>query len=175
MDQFLTDLLTLSRAESGSLDYNLELLDIESFCLNLVEDLQFIASENHRIKCIIKGICKRIYLDEKLLYSILSNLLLNAIKYSPKGGDIYLILSCEAEETIFQIKDRGIGILIEDQPKIYQPFYRGQNVERIAGTGLGLAVVQKCLELHKGTIEVESQSTIGTIFTVRIPHVVNRL
>lgn len=169
MNQFLTDLLTLTRAESGNLEYNLELLDIEAFCLNLVEDMQFIAGENYQIKLVSKLICHRIYLDEKSLYSILSNVLLNAIKYSPHGGDIYLILKCEAKKTIFQIKDQGIGIPFEDLPKIYHPFYRGQNVERIVGTGLGLAVVKKCLELYQGTIEVESQVGTGTLFTIAIP------
>jgi signal transduction histidine kinase len=169
MNQFLIDLLILTRAESGNLDYNLELIDIEEFCLNLVEDIQFIASDKNQIKLRSERICHRIYLDEKSLYSILSNILLNAIKYSPQGGDIDLILKCEAQKTIFQIKDQGIGILFEDLPKIYQPFYRGQNVERIVGTGLGLAVVKKCLEFYNGTIEVESQVAIGTLFTITIP------
>lgn len=170
MNQFLTDLLTLARAESGNLDFNLELLDIETFCLNLVEELQFLASKKHLINLSSQGICKRVYFDEKLLYSILSNVLLNAIKYSPDGGKIDFILRCEAQQTIFVIKDQGIGIPFEDQAKIYQPFYRGQNVAQVVGTGLGLAVVQKCLELYHGTIEVESQVAIGTQFTITIPH-----
>lgn len=169
MDQFLTDVLTLMRAESGRLEYNLEELDIETFCLNLVEDMQFLANDNYSIKFISKGVCRRLYLDRKLLYSILSNLILNAIKYTPDGGTIYLILSCEESETIFQVKDPGIGIPPEDRPRIYEPFYRGQNVAGIVGTGLGLAVVEKCLERHRGTIAVESEPSRGTIFTVKIP------
>ncbi|GFE68645.1 ATP-binding protein [Chroococcus sp. FPU101] len=170
MNQFLTDLLTLSRAESGNLEFNLVSVDLEAFCLNLVENMQLIATEKHQIKMSSEVVCQRIYLDEKLLYSILSNVLLNAIKYSPEGGSIDFILKCEAEKTVFQIKDQGIGILVDDLPKIYQPFYRGQNVEQIVGTGLGLAVVQKCLELYHGTIEVESNVYKGTQFTITIPH-----
>ncbi|PSF34582.1 histidine kinase [Aphanothece hegewaldii CCALA 016] len=169
MNQFLTDLLILTRAESGNLEHNLEIIDIESFCLNLVEDIQLIASEKHQIKLISENFCHKIALDEKLLYSILSNVLINAIKYSPNGGEIYLILKCEATKTIFQIQDQGIGIISEDLPKIYQPFYRGQNVEKIMGTGLGLAVVKKCLECYHGTIDVESKVGLGTRFTITIP------
>lgn len=170
MNQLITDLLTLNRAEAGKLDFNPQLINVESFCLNLLEDLQFFAIKPPVLKFIKYGCFSRAKVDEKLLYSILSNLLLNAIKYSPNGGNIYLILKCEPETTIFQVKDEGIGITPEDRQKIYEPLYRGQNVENIVGTGLGLAVVKKCVELHQGEISVESEVGIGTTFTVRIPH-----
>lgn len=169
MNQLLTDILTLTRAETGKLEYKPELLDVESFCLNLVEDIQFCGLTQHPLKFISKGHCSRVNLDEKLLYSILSNLLLNAIKYSPQGGNIYLSLSCEPKNTVFLVTDEGIGIPLEDQQEIYEPFYRGQNVENIVGTGLGLAVVKKCLDLHQGEITVESKLGVGTTFTVSIP------
>lgn len=169
MNQILTDILTLTRAESGKLEYKPVPLDLEAFCLNLVEDIQFFGTTQHSIKFISNGHCAHVSLDEKLLYSILSNLLLNAIKYSPQGGKIYLILSCESEATVFQVKDEGIGIPPEDKQEIYEPFYRGHNVDAIVGTGLGLAVVKKCIDLHQGEITVESQARIGTTFTVRIP------
>jgi signal transduction histidine kinase len=111
----------------------------------------------------------RPYLDEKLLYSILSNLLLNAIKYSPTGDDIILLLQKEGDRIIFQVQDGGIGISEEDKLRIYEPFYRGQNVENIIGTGLGLAVVKKCVELHGGEIALESEVGKGTRFTVKLP------
>ncbi|HEY9633224.1 MAG TPA: ATP-binding protein [Coleofasciculaceae cyanobacterium] len=170
MNQLLTDILTLTRAEAGKLEYKPCSVDVEAFCLNLVEDIQFCGTVQHSIKFISNGHCTRVNLDEKLLYSILSNLLLNSIKYSPQGGNIYLILGFEPETTVFQVKDEGIGILPEDKQEIYEPFYRGQNVENIVGTGLGLAVVKKCLDLHQGAITVETQAGVGTTFTVRIPH-----
>jgi signal transduction histidine kinase len=170
MNQLLTDILTLTRAEAGKLNYNPELLELEAFCLNLLEDVRFCDIKSHSLKFISKGRCVRVYLDEKLLYSILGNLLLNAIKYSPTGGDVYLILNCENEATVFQVKDEGIGIPLENYSEVYEPFYRGQNVENIVGSGLGLAVVKKCVELHQGEIMMESQVGVGTTFTVRIPH-----
>jgi signal transduction histidine kinase len=170
MNQLITDLLTLTRAETGKLDFNPQLINIESFCLNLLEDFQLFDTKQTVINFIKYGRCYRANMDEKLLYSILSNLLLNAIKYSPQGGNIYLFLKCEVAATIFQVKDEGIGIHQHEQQKIYEPFYRGQNVENIVGTGLGLAVVKKCVELHQGEIFVESKVGVGTTFTVKIPH-----
>ncbi|GBE74702.1 two-component sensor histidine kinase [Microcystis aeruginosa NIES-87] len=169
MNQFLTDILILTRAESGNLICQLEPLDIEAFCLNLVEDFQFINKNNTPIKFVSQGLMIRPYLDEKLLYSILSNLLLNAIKYSPTGAGISLMLWQDSDRIVFQVRDHGIGIADEDRGKIYEPFYRGQNVENIIGTGLGLAVVKKCVELHRGEIALDSQVGKGTSFTVKLP------
>jgi signal transduction histidine kinase len=171
MHQLLMDILTLSRAEAGRLECNPVLVDVESFCLNLLEDIQSGCASSHAIKFVSQGYCARIWFDEKLMYCALSNLLFNAIKYSPAATDIIFTLIGEAHETIFQITDQGIGIAIEDQAHIFTPFYRGQNVADIVGSGLGLAVVQKCLELHNGSISVQSEVGKGTKFTVRIPTV----
>lgn len=170
MNHLLTDILTLTRAEAGKLDYKPQLINVENFCLNLVEDLQIFGTAPHLIEFKNNGQCFRANLDEKLLYSILSNLLLNAIKYSSGGGKIYLILNSEPEALVFQVIDKGIGIPPEEQQKIYDPFYRCQNIENIVGTGLGLAVVKKSVERHQGEIFVESELGCGTTFTVKIPH-----
>lgn len=169
MKHLLTDILTLTRAEVGQLDYKPQLINLENFCLNLVEDLQLFGTTPHMIEFMNIGQYYRANLDEKLLYSILSNLLLNAIKYSYAGKNIYLILNSEADSILFQVVDEGIGIPLGEQEKIYEPLYRCQNVENIVGTGLGLAVVKKCVERHQGEITVESQVGVGTKFTVKIP------
>lgn len=170
MNHLLTDILILTRAEAGKLDYKPQLINVENFCLNLVEDLQLFGRTSHVIEFRNHGQCFRANLDEKLLYSILSNLLLNAIKYSCGGGHIYLILNSSAESIIFQVIDEGIGIPPEEQLKIYEPLYRCQNVENIVGTGLGLPVVKKCVERHQGEITMKSDVGVGTTFTVKIPH-----
>jgi signal transduction histidine kinase len=169
MTNLLTDILTFTRAEAGKLEFNPDWLDLESFCLNLIADFDLLNKPEHPIQFVSQGQSAHAKLDEKLLYSILSNLLSNAIKYSPSGKPIYFSLSTEAETVIFQIQDQGIGIPQESLSALYQPFYRGDNVGNIVGTGLGLAVVKKCLELHHGEIFVESKVGTGTTFTVRIP------
>lgn len=168
MTHLLTDILTLTRAEAGKLEFNPDWLDLESFCLNLIADFELLAEAEHPIQFISQGRCTHAKLDEKLLHSILSNLLSNAIKYSPPGTPIHFSLSCEPEAVIFQIRDEGIGISPESLSDLYEPFYRADNVGSIVGTGLGLAVVKKCLELHRGEISVESEVGVGTTFTVRI-------
>ncbi|MBD2357211.1 CHASE3 domain-containing protein [Tolypothrix sp. FACHB-123] len=169
MNQLLTDILTLTRAEAGKLEFHPELIDLEAFCLNLIEDIQFCNQPQHPIKFVTQSNCTHAQLDENLLYSILSNLLSNAIKYSSPETDILLILSCETDAIIFQVKDSGIGIPSEFQQHLFEPFHRAENVGKIVGTGLGLAVVKKCVELHQGRIYVESEVGIGTTFKVKMP------
>jgi signal transduction histidine kinase len=169
MTKLLADLLTLTRAEAGKLECKPQSLELQSFCLNLVEDIQVSEEFHHAIEFTCQGSRTHACLDEKLLYSILSNLLFNAIKYSPQGGKIRFVLRGEPDAVVFIIQDEGIGIPVEDLKALYEPFHRSENVKNIAGTGLGLAVVKKCLELHQGEIFVESKEGFGTTFTVKIP------
>ncbi|NJO40385.1 MAG: histidine kinase [Cyanobacteria bacterium CRU_2_1] len=169
MTKLLNDILMLARADAGKLEYNPEWVEIQTFCLNLVEDFQLVEESGRSLKFTQVGNCTHVYVDEKLLYSILSNLLSNAIKFSPPQGTIHFTLICEPDAVTFQVKDEGIGIPPEDLPKLYDLFTRASNVREIMGTGLGLAVVKKCLELHQGEISVDSQVGAGTAFTVRIP------
>ncbi|MEL7224592.1 MAG: ATP-binding protein, partial [Cyanobacteria bacterium J06576_12] len=110
-----------------------------------------------------------ISLDEKRLRSILSNLLSNAIKYSPEGGMISLRLEFRPQAVLLQVKDQGIGIPLEDQQQLFEPFQRGENVRNVPGTGLGLVVVKKCVDLHQGKIFVESTVGKGTTCSVTLP------
>jgi signal transduction histidine kinase len=169
MNQLLTDILTLTRAEAGKLEFQANLMDVETFCINLIEDIKLCDDLNHIIKFTSHSYCPHARLDEKLLYSILSNLLINALKYSPPSGTVEFVLICEPNLNIFQIKDRGIGIPLEVRANLYEPFVRANNVDNIAGTGLGLAVVKKCVDLHQGEIFVDSKVGEGTTFTVKIP------
>ncbi len=169
MTQLLSDILTLARADAGKLECNPTLVEIQSFCLNLLDDMQPLSKSQHVMQFKMQGECTYAHVDEKLLYSIFSNLISNAIKYSPNGGTVAFTLTCEPTLLTFQVNDEGIGIPTETQKNLYEPFRRGRNVGGILGTGLGLAVVKKCLDLHQGEISVESEVDLGTIFTVKIP------
>ena len=183
MTQLLNDILTLARAEAGSLTCQTDRLELTSFCLNLVEDIDLANGHRHVIQFISRSSQQHANLDEKLLYLILSNLLLNAIKYSPIQSEIQLILEDQLDDPgqfnnrtsgisggiMFKVQDQGKGISAIDIPHLYMPFYRGQNVGAIAGTGLGLAVVKTCVDLHHGTINVASNPDQGTTFTFCIP------
>jgi len=108
-------------------------------------------------------------MDEKLLRHILSNLISNAIKYSPQGGTVSFDVTCNADAVLFRISDQGIGIPEEDLPHLFESFYRAGNVGNVSGTGLGLSIVKRSVDRHGGIIEVESLPGKSTTFRVTIP------
>jgi signal transduction histidine kinase len=131
--------------------------------------MQLNAGKNHQIIFTHQGELERGVWDEKLLWHIITNLLNNAIKYSPNGGIINFDLIDKNTEIYIQIKDQGIGISQENKQRLFEAFYRADNVANIPGTGLGLAIVQKCVEAHDGKILVESQEGVGSCFTIILP------
>jgi signal transduction histidine kinase/DNA-binding response OmpR family regulator len=169
LTQMLDDILTINRAETGKIEVNPRPIELEKFCQNLVEEMQLIAGSKTPITFVSQGECQMANLDKKLLGYILNNLILNAINYSPKGGDIQLALTCEQKAVTFQIKDHGIGIPPEDQNHLFELFHRGKNIENIPGRGLGLSVVKKSVELQGGKISLQSEEGVGTTVTVTIP------
>ncbi len=169
MDQLLNDLLAVGRVEGGSLKFEPAPLDLEEFCRGLVEEIQFSAGLNHAITFRCQGDCEDACLDPKLLRHILTNLISNAVKYSHSGSPIYFDLSCLAEEVTLQVRDTGIGIPLATQKHLFQPFQRADNVGDIPGTGLGLTMVKRCLDLHNGQIIVESEEGVGTSIIVKLP------
>jgi PAS domain S-box-containing protein len=172
MTELLEDVLLINRVEAGKLGFNPIPLDWVEFCCELVEELQLGIHTNHTIALQIDpaaALNPKAETDEKLLRQILSNLLSNAVKYSPTGSTVHFHLAYQDGAAIFQIKDAGIGIPLEDQVHLFESFHRAQNVGNISGTGLGLAIVKKCVEVHGGKIAVTSESGVGTTFTVQLP------
>jgi signal transduction histidine kinase len=170
MNQLLTDVLTIGEVEAGSLQFNPISLDVEQFCTDLIEEFCFRSDSEHTIQFNSTGTYPSLpCLDEKLLRHILSNLISNAIKYSPNGGSIHLTVQYEPEQVVFQIRDQGIGIPESDQPQLFSSFHRANNVSKIPGTGLGLSIVKQCVDLHCGSISVVSEIGVGTTFTVSLP------
>ncbi|WP_392534013.1 scytonemin biosynthesis sensor histidine kinase [Nostoc sp. C117] len=164
----LDDILFFSKAEAAKLNFEPKPLELVQFCQNLVAQMQMSVSQNP-INFVTQDNSLTAYTDKKLLEPILKNLLDNAIKYSPPNSGIIFELSCENEKLIFQVKDRGIGISVLDQQQIFEPFYRGSNIDRIPGTGLGLSILKTLVDLHHGQVYVESQVGVGTKFTVMLP------
>lgn len=167
MTQLITDILTLTRAEVGKLEFTPEILDISLFCQQLADEMQ--PSLPQKVRFASNPPIVKAYLDRKLMRSLLTNLLSNASKYSPADCPIDFSLSAQASELVIRVSDQGIGIPVADLPRLYQAFYRGSNVGQTIGTGLGLAVVKTCVDLHRGSITIESRVNQGTTVTVLLP------
>ena len=169
MVQLLDDILTINRAETGKLEFNPKPIDLVGFCQQFIEEIQLSTDANHKLIFDCPQAHFKAYLDKKLLRSILANLLSNATKYSPQGGKVRIDLDIVDACAQIVIRDRGIGIPPEDMAQLFEPFNRGKNVARIPGTGLGLVVVKKCVDLHSGTINLNSFTNKGTTVIVTLP------
>ena len=107
--------------------------------------------------------------DAKLLFQVFSNVLSNAVKYSPHGGAIAVAAEVAAGDAVVRISDRGIGIPAADLDRLFERYHRGSNVSGIVGTGVGLYLVKMAVELHGGRVEVDSKEGDGARFTIRLP------
>ncbi|MBW4636086.1 MAG: response regulator [Iphinoe sp. HA4291-MV1] len=178
MTQLVDSLLVIETFEFGKATFTPSPFELLQFSSDIIEEQRQIISDcprgtgganRYELTFKITGNTKGFWGDPKLLRQILVNLLSNAIKYSPDGGNIEVHLKGNDSHIIFDVKDEGIGIPIEDQEHLFQSFSRGSNVGEIPGTGLGLAIVKACVELHGGEITVESQQGQGTKVTLSLP------
>ncbi|WP_242054441.1 HAMP domain-containing sensor histidine kinase [Nostoc sp. FACHB-190] len=168
LSKMLDDILLFAKAETAKLHIEAQPLNLVQFCHEIVTQFHTCYSQN-KINFDSQGSCCTTFIDRKLLAPILKNLLDNAIKYSPSGAVVDLKLFCEPEKVIFQVVDRGIGIPIAEQQRLFEPFYRGSNIAHLPGTGLGLSIVKTLVDLHGGHIDVKSEVGVGTAFTVIFP------
>ncbi|MCP6760215.1 MAG: PAS domain S-box protein [Fischerella sp. CENA71] len=173
--RLLDDILLINKAEAGKLAFEPTDIDLNDFCGSLVEELQ-LSSPNHTLIFSAQylgssaaGNNFTAHLDKKLLRQMLSNLLSNAVKYSPDGSNVQIDLLIQDKSAVFLITDEGIGISKQEQQNLFESFYRASNVSNIPGTGLGLTIVKKCVELQGGQISVISDIGAGTTFRVELP------
>jgi signal transduction histidine kinase len=169
MSEMIDDVLTLGRAESGVLKLNLGPTNLRELCSRVVSEFRIAQGKEHVVILDDRFDRLEATMDERLLRHILNNLLSNAVKYSAPGSEVTLSLARREEQAVIEIQDRGIGIPLEDQPRMFESFHRASNVENRPGTGLGLAIVKKAVELHGGEISLSSAVGSGTRFTLMIP------
>ena len=172
MTNLLEEVLVIGKTESGRFGLQTEQINLENFCLEIIEQTKLLATDKHKV--IFKNINApaSIILDTKFFKQIISNLLSNAIKYSPDGGEVTFMISKTSDrhpQLILEFCDRGIGIPLVDQEKIFEHFYRARNVGMIAGTGLGMAIIKNSVEVLGGTIRLTSVEAQGTIIQVQLP------
>jgi signal transduction histidine kinase/ActR/RegA family two-component response regulator len=170
----INDLLDLAKIGAGKMELELNNANVEDVCQ---ASLRFIMeqakSKNLKITLAMDNKSVTLLVDERRLKQILVNLLSNAVKFTPDGGSVTLETKCDvdSESLMFSVRDTGIGIATEDLKRLFNPFTQlDSKLSRLyAGTGLGLTLVLKLVELHGGSVAVESEIGKGSCFTVRIP------
>ena len=169
LNEIVSDVLNLSNSNRSGLDFNPGHHDLLTLCRDIVESFQLNHHQGHHIAFHCAETSFVAEFDERLLRRALSNLVGNAVKYSPDGGRIEVALWREGEFACITVSDEGIGIPAADTEYLFMPFHRATNVRRFPGTGLGLAVTKQTLDLHGGDICVASELGVGTTFEVVIP------
>lgn len=168
LTDILNDFLSVSKLEEGKIENMPEELNLRSFINEVVSEMGTMAQPGQTLTQQHSG-NETAFFDKKLLKNILFNLISNAIKFSPQGKTIEISAQASNSSIKISVKDSGIGISTEDQKHLFERFFRARNATHIQGTGLGLNIVARYVELIKGTIDFESKENEGTRFTIIIP------
>ncbi|RYZ29540.1 MAG: PAS domain S-box protein [Chitinophagaceae bacterium] len=169
LTSILDDFLSLEKLEQGRVETHHADFDLYEFITDVVEEIEgMMKKKSQKIVFVYTGE-KEICQDKKILRNILLNFLSNAVKYSPEEKEIQLIINVKKDKLMVEIKDEGIGIPVEDQKEIFSRFHRAHNAIHIQGTGLGLHIVKRYVELLNGSISFQSRENEGTTFWVEFP------
>lgn len=167
MTNILNDFLSIGKLEEGKIAYQGEWIILQELLKHVCEEMEGTLKNGQKINC--KGGDIEAYIDPKLMKNVFINLLSNASKYSGENQPIDVTAKTKGKSLIIEFADRGLGIPEEEQPSIFTRFYRAANATNIQGTGLGLHIVRKYVELMKGKITFESTVNKGTTFKLNIP------
>lgn len=169
LNNVLIDFLSIGKLEEGVISYVPSYFDYTEFLERLLDDMSLSLKVNQFFSHEITGIPKAIKFDKNILKNVLINIISNAIKYSPENREITIKSHFSEDKFSIVVIDQGIGIAENEKEHIFERFYRANNVENIAGTGLGLNIVQKYLDLMKGSIHFESVLGEGSTFSILLP------
>ena len=167
MTELMDDVLILGKLTAGKVDLKQQYINLVDFCSELAKDFNEIQSDGRIMKIVTNGKQYDVKLDPKLLTNSLSNLFSNAFKYSVGKNNPELIISFQSKEFVLTVKDYGIGIPKDELTKLFQPFFRANNVTEIKGTGLGLSIAKEYFEINKGVITAKSIIGEGSTFEIK--------
>lgn len=169
MTLILNDFLSAERLEEGKIFANKTEFSLTELIEEVITDIKNLLKEEQEVKHHHSGFLL-VKSDKQMIRNILLNLLSNAVKFSNDDGKIIIASSVQANEFVIEVKDNGIGISDEDQPYLFERFFRAKNATNIQGTGLGLNIIVKYLEALEGKIHFKSKLNEGTTFVVNIPN-----
>lgn len=162
----LNDFLSLEKLEAGKTEIQFQEIDLVKFSEDIIEEMQLIAKQNQHIVFQHTGTTSNIVLDPALLKSSAINLVSNAIKYSGENTFIEFNTEVTDKEICITVKDNGIGIPLEEQKNLFEPFFRAHNTGNIPGTGLGLNIVKRYVEMMGGEVICQSAQNKGTTISL---------
>lgn len=169
MAGLMEEVLVLGRLDAGRMHLNRAPMDLAALCRQLVDEAESATDAQCPIEFSTAGLPGEAHADERLLRHILLNLLTNAVKYSEPGQPVSFEAVGDTQSVQFTIVDHGIGIPEAEQPRLFEAFQRGSNVGNRHGSGLGLVIVKRCVDLHRGSIRLSSKPGVGTKVTVTLP------
>jgi PAS domain S-box-containing protein len=169
LNSMLEDILVIGRVESGRYVCTPKDFDLIAFCGQSIHEISTNDRNEHELIFQHTQDNVSVYLDPEVMHRVIDNLLSNAIKYSPKGTQVTVNVKMEDHHVLLEVADQGIGIPERDLKFLFQPFQRGSNAGDFPGTGIGLTIIQKSVELMNGSVSLKSKEGQGTTFMVRFP------
>lgn len=173
MTRIVSELLVLSRLDNNRTAWKVETFEVSDFCHRLYDIMSVDAGNHgHVLTCSCDEDIPPVTGDKEKLQQVLINIIANAVKYTPDGGRIDISAKADSDSVVISVKDNGMGIPEEDQPRIFERFYRVEKARTsdTGGTGLGLAIAKEIVDAHGGQIWLESKVGAGTKVDVRLPY-----
>ena len=166
--QMLDEMLMVAQVENGQLSFNPQATDLARLINEVLDNFELIDEGKHHITSQVE-LPGQIVTDPNLIRHIVTNLISNALKYSPQGTKVHVQAYEEAGQIKIRVQDEGIGISEDDLRQVFEPFFRAENAQMAKGTGLGLSLVKEAVDVCGGQIEVTSKIGEGSVFMVTIP------
>jgi PAS domain S-box-containing protein len=168
LDTLINDLLNVSKIEAGKLQFEMEAFDIRATLLDIVETFQY-SNTSHKLICNIPDEAIFVYADEQRIEQAISNIITNAIKYSPNAKAVYISLGKTDSGVKVSVRDEGIGLTEQQKRQVFSRFFRAEGTNSISGLGLGLYLTKEIIDRHQGTIGVNSTFGVGSEFYFTLP------
>jgi len=168
MNELLEDFLSLGKLEEGKVTITVTRFTIKDFLADIVDEMKELLKKGQEIQVAYEG-DPDFTTDKRMLKNIILNLLSNATKFSDEGKNIWVTVSNKNKVLSLAVRDEGIGVPEDDMPRLFDTFFRGKNVSNIQGTGLGLPIIKRYIDLLQGEITVSSRFNEGSTFRIKLP------
>jgi signal transduction histidine kinase len=165
----MDDILNLTSMQHRRVGFAPIVRDLRGLLQEIIEEFSGSTQHVERIRARMPQTALEIAYDPRFMRQVLQNLFSNALKYSPQNQPVDVQVTQDHQQVTIEVRDYGIGIPAESLADLFKPFYRASNVGKIPGTGLGMVIVKEAVEMHGGTLNIESVLQQGTVITICLP------